>query len=105
MSISNIAESSPEPLAKARKSQTTVLSRLAPQGTQGRIAALLEIDDATVSRWKGDLERTCLILTHLGLKVVGAEQVCVPADEIKMLRRAYRLACTHAPWVLDEADE
>lgn len=100
-----MAEVSTDPRARARKSQSTILQRLAQPGIQSRIAGLLEVDESTVSRWKGDVERTALILMHLGLKVVDEKKVCVPADEIAMLRRAYRLLCAHAPWVLDEEGE
>lgn len=99
-----MAEVCTDAAAKARKSQSTVLSRLAPQGTQGRIAAQLQVDDATVSRWKGDLERTCLILAHLGLKIVDAGKVCVPPSEIAFLRAAYNRVAQEAPWMLNEGD-
>ncbi len=105
MTNSLMAEVSPDPAARARKSQSTILQRLAQQGMGARIAASLQVDESTVSRWKGDIERTAQILTLLGLKVVDEKKVCVPADEIGMLRRAYRLLCAHAPWVLDEEGE
>lgn len=105
MSNLNIAEVSSDPAAKSRKTVSTVLQRLAQQGMQGRIAAQLQVDDSTVSRWKGDLERTALILAHLGLKVVPDDKVCVPASEIAFLRRAYTRVTEQAPWLLNEGDE
>lgn len=104
MSANIVAEVSTDPAAKARKTQTTILQRLAQQGMQGRIAAQLQVDDSTVSRWKGDLERTAMILTHLGLKVVHDDKVCVPPGEIAFLRRAYTRVCETAPWILNEGD-
>lgn len=85
--------------------QSAILQRFAPQGTQGRIAAQLQVDDATVSRWKGDLERTCLILSLLGLKTVEESRVCVPPGEIAFLRAAYNKVSQQAPWLLNEGDE
>lgn len=81
------------------------MQRFAPSGTQGRIAAQLQVDDSTVTRWKGDLERTTLILTHLGLKVVSDDKVCVPPSEIAFLRRAYNRICELAPWLLNEEEQ
>ena len=102
---SPVAEVSPDPLARARKLQSAILQRLAQQGIQARIASTLQVDESTVSRWKSDLERTTQIIALLGLKVVSEEKVCVPADEIGFLRRAYKLTCAHAAWVLDEESE
>ena len=99
-----MAEVSQEPAARARKSQSTILQRLAQNGTQGRIAAQLQVDESTVSRWKGDLERTCLILAHLGLKVVDSGKVCVPPSEIAFLRAAYNRIAAEAPWMLNEGE-
>ena len=100
-----MAEVSTDPLARARKSQSTILQRLAQQGMGSRIAASLSVDESTVSRWKGDVERTAQILALLGLKCVEETKVCVSPDEIRMLRRAYKAACDHAPWLLDEGGE
>lgn len=99
-----IGEVSPDPHAKARKMQSSILQRLAPQGIQSRIATLVGVDDSTVTRWKSDLDRTCLILTSLGLKIVSEEKVCVPADEIAFLRKAYHAVCEQAPWLLNEGE-
>lgn len=101
----NMAEVSQDPLAKARKSQSTILQRLAQQGMGSRIAAALQVDESTVSRWKGDVERTAQILSLLGLKTVDESKVCLSPDEIRMLRRAYRVLCDHAPWLLDEGGD
>lgn len=95
-------EVSTELAARSRKVQSAILNRLQQHGAQARIATELQIDESTVSRWKGDVERTAQVLSLLGLKVVSETSVCLPADEVKMLRRAYRLACAHASWVLDE---
>lgn len=100
-----MGEVSTDPAARARKTHSTILQRLAQQGIQARIAAQLQVDESTVSRWKGDLERTSQILSNLGLKVVSEDKVCVPADEIGFLRRAYKLTCANAAWVLDEDGE
>lgn len=99
-----MAEVSSDPLARTRKAQTTILQRLAQQGMGARIAASLNVDESTVSRWKGDVDRTSQILTLLGLKVVPDDKVCVPPGEIAFLRRAYTRVCEVAPWILNEGE-
>ena len=97
-----MAELSQDPHARARKMQSAILQRLGIQGTQARIAAALQVDESTVSRWKQDLERTCLILALLDLKTVEQTRVCVPPGEIAFLRATYNRIAQDAPWMLNE---
>lgn len=93
-------ESSPDPLARARKFQSQILQRLA--GMQAQVAAALGLSESTISRDKEGFERLCAILAHLGFKVVDQTKVCVPPGEIAFLRQLYAKVSADAPWMLDD---
>jgi hypothetical protein len=70
---------------RARKFQGLVLQRLASVG-QRHVAEQLTTSESTVSRFvSSDLERVCLVLAALGLKVVPGEMQCYPPDKIRIL--------------------
>ncbi len=65
------------PAERARKSHSLALQRLAAVG-QNTVAGEIGVSPPTVSRWVSeDLERACLILATIGLKVVPIERFCV----------------------------
>lgn len=98
----------PEPATPAecgRRNYSMVLKALAPDGTQQRIAKVLDVSESTVTRAKEELERGCLVLAHAGLKVVKAEKVCVNPGELAFLRGIYDRVKSRAAWILDEDEE
>lgn len=59
-------------MSAAHDIQTAVLARLAEM-SQGRVAEVAGVSDATVSRWKAnDLETCAKLLAAMGLTVVAA---------------------------------
>lgn len=69
----------------ARKSQSTILHRLATVG-QKPVADALDVSEATVSRLKGEgLESFTAFLAALALKVVPADHICYSPDYIEHL--------------------
>lgn len=69
----------------ARKSQATILQRLASLG-QKPVSDALCVSEATISRMKGEgLESFTGFLAALGLKVVPADHKCYAPDYIEHL--------------------
>lgn len=81
-----------------------VLQRLSPEGTQRHLAHVFGVSESTITRWKDDIEPVMKIAAHLGLKLVDAGRICVPAGEIEMLRATYARVSEQAPWLLNEAE-
>lgn len=100
----NMAPPSPTPDERARKATSIVLQRLSPDGTQRKLAEVMDVSESTVSRWKESVEPVMKLLAQLGLKVVDVDRECIPRSEASMLRRAYAVTSEHAPWLLNEAD-
>lgn len=71
---------------RSRKSHSAVLQRMQQPGTQAAIAVAMGVSESTISRFKSaDIEQLCLLLSHLGLKVVPVEMQCFPADKVQAL--------------------
>lgn len=72
--------------SQATKNEAAILKRLASVG-QGTLAARLEVDESTVSKWKeqGRFTQLAQILAELGLKAVPAEFKCVDPTELDHL--------------------
>ncbi len=68
---------SPSAEERARKAQSLILQRLAPEGTQRNLANIYGVSESTVSRWKEGIEPVTRMLAQVGLKVVPADHVCV----------------------------
>lgn len=80
----------------ARKSQSTILQRLASVG-QRPVADALSVSEATISRMKGEgVESFTAFLAALSLKVVPASSVCYPADHIEHLEYFARIGMARA---------
>ncbi len=79
-----------------------VLQRLAPDGTQKKLAHLNDVSESTITRWKEDVEHVMRLAAQLDLKLVDSRRECIPAAELKMLRRVYALAADQVPWLLQE---
>lgn len=78
------------PLVNSRQVLSTRLNKLGGS----TLAKALSKDESTASRiLSGErgctIEEFCQLLDLVGLKVVGVEKHCVPADELRMLRRVY----------------
>lgn len=70
---------------RARKYSSLVLQRLSSVG-QNRVADEIGVSAPTVSRWTSeDLERACLILATVGLKIVPVEMQCFQPRKVQML--------------------
>lgn len=71
------------PGAKARKNETAVLRRLTRSGEQARIAQEMGMTETKVGRFKSaDLSGFCLILAHLGLKVVDETEIAISEEKL-----------------------
>ncbi len=81
-----MSTSSPSPVERARKSHVIVLRALQEPGKATSAATCMGVSESTVSRLKSDhLEPLCLLLAHLGLKVVPVDMHCFPADKVQAL--------------------
>jgi hypothetical protein len=67
---------------RARKATSTVLQRLAPEGTQRNLAQAWGVSESTVSRLKEQIEPVMRLVAQLGLKVVPAEMKCYSPREL-----------------------
>lgn len=87
----------------ARKSQSTILQRLASIG-QKPVADALGLSEATVSRMKSEaVESFTAFLAVLGLKVVAAEHRCFSPEYMDHLHYFAKLGMEAAkPATLDE---
>jgi hypothetical protein len=75
---------------RARKFASLVLQRLTAVG-QNKVADEIGVSAATVSRWTSeDLERACLILATVGLKVVPLDMQCFPPRKVAILMELAR---------------
>lgn len=80
----------------ARKSQSTILQRLASIG-QKPVADALAVSEATVSRMKSEgVESFTGFLAALGLKVVPTANVCYPPEHIEHLEYFARIGMARA---------
>lgn len=94
-------------LPSARKVHAAILKRLAAVG-QVRVAEMLDVSEATVSRLKSEhLETFAHFLAALGLKAVPADHQCFHPDYIAHLRYFAQYGLSHqTPPTLEwEGDE
>lgn len=71
--------------ARSRKTMALLLTR-AQAATNRRIAATLEIEESTLSRWRDDhLARAVSYVLAVGCKVVPADLICVDARRLDAL--------------------
>jgi len=74
------------PDERARKIVSSVLKATQRDASQTAIAAAMGCSESTVSRLLSDhLEKLALVLSHAGLRVVGAEMRCFPPDYVDAL--------------------
>lgn len=72
--------------ARTRKNHGAILKALAAAG-QTRVAALVGVDDSTVTRIKeGQLERLAAVLAASGLKVVPEDHQTLAPDYVRALQ-------------------
>lgn len=96
-----MSEISHEQADVARKSQSTILQRLASVG-QNEIAKALGVSEATVSRMKSEqAESFAVLLAVLGLKVVPTVNRCYPPEHIGHLEYFAKLGMQQAPTALE----
>lgn len=75
---------------RARKFAALALQRISTIG-QNKVADEIGVSAPTVSRWvSDDLERACLILAALGLKVVPGDMQCFPPRKVAILMELAR---------------
>lgn len=80
---------------RSRKTQTTVLQRLASVG-QNNVAEQLQVSESTVSRFVSvDLERACQVFASLGLKVVPQEMQCFEPRKVEIFMELARDHLNH----------
>ena len=78
--------SSPTTTERARKSQSVILRAMQEPGRQTAAATCMGVSESTVSRMKSEqLEQFCLLLAHLGLKVVPVAMQCFPEDKVQAM--------------------
>lgn len=71
------------PGAKARKMERLILQRFQNNGSQTRIADETGISDTWISRFKSQqLQQACLVLAHLGLKVVDETEIAISEEKL-----------------------
>lgn len=76
---------SADTIARSRKTAATILQRLSSVG-QAALADALGVSESTISRWKdGDIEKTAITLTVLGLRVVRDDEQTVDPDKLRAL--------------------
>lgn len=79
---------STDPLARARKIQSTILQALAGAESGADLAAITGLSESKVSRLKNDhLGDFAAMLAALGLKVVSVNLKCIREDEYQFLYR------------------
>lgn len=77
---------STDPLARARKIESTVLQRLASDASGAAIAIATGLSESKISRLKTDhLPDLAAVLAHLGLKVVPSDFECYKPEYIKLI--------------------
>jgi predicted transcriptional regulator len=82
---------------RARKSHSEALRHISEVG-QNKIAEAIGVSPPTVSRFVSeDLERACLILATVGLKVV-------PIDRLVVKKHMFEAIATLAYGVIDDRD-
>jgi hypothetical protein len=75
---------------RSRKFHSLALQRISSIG-QNRLAEELRTSEATVSRFvSAELERACVVLATLGLKVVPVEMQCFPPRKVAILMELAR---------------
>lgn len=85
-------ESSADPVARARKLQTTVLQGLTAVHAS-EIAASIGVSEACISRLKNEhLEHFSLMLAHLNLKLVPVSAQCYSQEYVACLKTLARAA-------------
>ena len=70
--------------AKARNMERLVLQRFQNNGMQTRIAEETGITDTWISRFKSQqLQQACLVLAHLGLKIVDESEQTISEEKLR----------------------
>lgn len=81
-----MSPSSITPPERARKTQSVILRAMQEPGRQTAVATCMGVSESTVSRLKSEhLEQFCVLLAHLGLKVVPQGMQCFPEDKVQAL--------------------
>lgn len=79
---------SDEPLARARKIQSSVLQAIANDATGVELAQKTGLSESKISRLKTEhLGDFSAVLAAVGLKVVQARMMCIDPDEYQFLNR------------------
>lgn len=81
---------------RAKRMEGLVLQRLQSETTQTAIAAAMGTSIATVNRTVNDhLAKLCLIMAHLGLKIVPVENVSVDPETYRAICHIATKAMSH----------
>lgn len=92
-----MSELSPTIADRARKNHAAILRAVAAAG-QTRVAALIGVDDSTVTRLKdGQLERLAAVLAAAGLKVVPEDHQTLAPEYVKALQVLAMRGVENAP--------
>lgn len=98
--------SSLNPIERARKGASLALQALQNPGKAGALAVAMGVSDATISRIKNErLDEVLLMLAHLGLKVVPADNRCVDASTYAFLTATHQRVMQRAPELIWDADD
>lgn len=82
----DMASMSPTIAERSRKNHAAILRSLAAAG-QARVAALIGVDDSTITRIKdGQLERLAAVLAASGLKVVPEDHQTLAPEYVRALQ-------------------
>ena len=106
MSLVSMAPSSIDHDARARSYASLVCKAMQEPGAAGKIAKESKLSEATVSRLKNDhLDNFALLLSHLGLKIVESDRVCVKRDAYEFLIHTHTRISQSNPELIWENDQ
>jgi hypothetical protein len=87
--------------ARARDCLAIVLQALAEQGTAAKLASAAGVSESTVSRWKTErLEESVQLLSHLGFRVISADDKVLDPKAYDFLVSAVIKAMQTAPGLI-----
>jgi hypothetical protein len=102
----NMSEASKTPPETARKAVAMALQRLQQPGTAAAVAVAMGTSEATISRIRNErMEEVFTFISHLGLKVVPAEQRCVDREAYDFLVRTHQRIMEKHPDLIFGAQE
>lgn len=72
---------------RSRKMHSAILQRLKGRGMATKLADAMRVSESTVSRMQEDLERICVMLSFLDLKIVDVKEQTLDPDDRRALVR------------------